>query len=80
MEEERFVVGARNSSGEKGEQKKGLRLFRAHGLVELGKVASGSASQGLWLGDGKVGFQVVGESRSQLPGRGTVGEVGRRGR
>ena len=45
------------------------------GSVELVQVASGSAAQGLWLGNRKVGFQVLGLDRSQLPGRGTVGEV-----
>ena len=43
----------------------------------LGKVASGSATQGLWLGDRKVGSQVVGKDRSQLSGIETVGEVRR---
>ena len=54
-----------------------MRLFRARDLAELGKVASGSAEQGLWLGDRKMGSQVIGEDRSRLPGRGTVMEVRR---
>ena len=57
-----------------------MRLFRARGLVEFGKIASGFATQSLWLRDIKVGSQLIGEDRSQLPGRGTVGEVGRGGR
>ena len=60
-----------------------MRLLRVLGSAELGKVASGSASQGLWLGDRKVGFQVIIEDKSRLPGRRTVGKVrtgGRRGR
>ena len=52
----------------------------ARGLVELGKVASGSAAQDLWLRDRKVRSQVIGEDRSQFSGRGTVGEVRRGGR
>ena len=55
-----------------------MRLLRAHGLVELGKIASGYATQGLWLGDKTVGFQVIGEDQSQFPGRGALGEVRRR--
>ena len=46
----------------------------------LGKVVSGSATQSLWLGDRKVGSQVVGEDQSRLPGRGAVRKVGRGGR
>ena len=57
-----------------------MRLLRARGSAELGKVVSGSASQGLWPGDRKVGSQLIGEHRSRLPGRGTVGEVKRGGR
>ena len=57
-----------------------MRLFRARGSVELGKVASGSATQGLWLRDRKVESQVIGEDRGRFPGRRTVGEVRREGR
>ena len=39
MDDERFVAAAR-SVGERG-----MRLLRAHGLAELGPVASGSAIQ-----------------------------------
>ena len=46
--DERFVAPARNSRGEER-----MRLFRARGLTELGQVASGSAMQGLWLGNRK---------------------------
>ena len=35
-------------------------------------VASGSATQGLWLGDRKVGSQVIDEDGSRLLQRGTV--------
>ena len=45
------VRGSRKkfSSG-KGAAKQQVRLLRAHGSAELGKVASGSASLDLWLG------------------------------
>ena len=52
----------------------------ACGSADLGNVASGSATQDLWLRDRKVGSQVSGIDRSRFPGRGTVGEVRRRGR
>ena len=67
------------SKGEGGEKGR-VRLHRARGSVQLGKVASGFAAQGLWLGDRKVGFQVSSEDRSRLPERGTVGEIRRGGR
>ena len=57
-----------------------MRPLRARGPAKLGKVAYGSATQGLWLRDRKVGSLVSGEDRSRLPGRGTVGEVRRGGR
>ena len=46
-----------------------MRLLRARESVELEKVAPGSATQDLWLGNRKVGSQVIGKDRSQLPGR-----------
>ena len=36
--------------------------------------------EGLWLGDRKVGSQVVGENRSRLPGRRSFSEIKREGR
>ena len=42
---------------------------QARGSAELGKVASGSTTQGVWLGGRIVGSQVI------LPGRGTVEKV-----
>ena len=57
-----------------------MRLLRARGSVELGKVASGFAMQGLWLRNGKVGSEVSGVDQCQFPGRGTVREVRRGGR
>ena len=76
MDKERFEAAARNSATKKGEHKD----FRARGLVELGKVASGSATQGLCLEDRKVGSQVIGEDQSRFPGIGTLREVRRGGR
>ena len=43
-----------------------VRLLRARGSAELGEVASGSATQGLWLRNRKVGSQVSGVDRSRL--------------
>ena len=57
-----------------------MRLLRARGSAELDRVASGSATQDLWLGDRKVESKVAGENRSRLLGRGTVGKVRRGGR
>ena len=33
-----------------------MRLLRVRGLAEIGKVASGSATQDPWLGNRKVGI------------------------
>ena len=51
-----------------------MRLHGACGSAELRKVASGSATQGFWLGNGKVGSLVSGINRSRFPGRRAVGE------
>ena len=67
-------------SGRERRAKARVRLLQARGSVELGKVASGSATQGLWLRNGKVGSQVNAIDRSQFPGRRTVRKVRRRGR
>ena len=64
------------SEEERGAERR-MRLLKARGSAELGKEASGSATQGLWLGDRKVGSQIVGEDQSRLLGRRTVGEVRR---
>ena len=53
-----------------------MRLHRARGSAELREVASGSATQSLWLRNGKVGSQVTGIDRSRFPGRRTVGKLG----
>ena len=56
-----------------------VRLLGARGSAELSEVASSSATQSLWLKNGKVRSRVRGIGRSRFPGRRTVGEV-RRGR
>ena len=43
--------------------------------MELREVASGSATQGLWLRNGKVRSQLSGIDRSRFPGR-TVRKLG----
>ena len=54
-----------------------MSLLRAHGSAELRKIVSGFATQGLRLGDRKVGSQVDGRDRNRLPESGTVGGVRR---
>ena len=54
-----------------------VRLHKARGLAELKVVASGSAGQGLWLRNRKVGPQVSGIDQSRFPGRRAVGEIKR---
>ena len=74
------VCGSRKYfSGRERGAKERMRLLRARGSAKRGNVASGFTTQGLCLGDRKVGSQVVGKDRSRLPGRGTVGEVRRGG-
>ena len=80
VDEERLGAATRNSTREKGKAKGRVRLLRACGSAELGKMVSGSATQSLWLGDRKVGSQVIGKHPSRLPARGTVGKVRRGGR
>ena len=66
-------------SGRERRANRRVRLQRARGSAELSEIASGSATQSLWLRNGKVGSQVTGIDRSRFPGRRTVGKV-RRGR
>ena len=75
------VGGSRKkfSGGERGAKGR-MRLFRACDTAELREVAFGSATQGLWLRNGKVRSQVGGVDRSRLPGRRTVRKVRRGGR
>ena len=67
-------------SGREKRAKGRLRLHRARGSAELREVASGSATQGLWLRNRKVGSLVSGIDRSQFSGRRIVGEIRRGGR
>ena len=53
-----------------------MRLLRARGTAELSEVASGSATQSLWLRNRKVRSQVSGIDQSRFSGRGTVGKLG----
>ena len=54
-----------------------MRLIRARGSTKLREVAPGSATQGLWLRNGKVGSQISGMDRSRFLGRRTVWEIRR---
>ena len=56
----KFSGGKRRAEGR-------VRLLREHGTAELREVASGSATQCLWLRNGKVGSQVSGIDRSRFP-------------
>ena len=67
-------------SGSERRAKGRMRLLQARGSAELREVAFGSATQGLWLRNGKVRPQVSGIDRSRFPGRRTVGKVRRGGR
>ena len=74
------VGGSRKKFSESERRaKRRVRLHGARSSAEVGKVPSGSATQGLWLRNGEVRSQVGGIDRSRFPGRRTVGEV-RRGR
>ena len=64
-------------SGKERRAKGRVRLLRARVSVELREVASGYATQGLWLRNGNVRSQVSGIERSRFPGRRAVGEIGR---
>ena len=59
VDEERLEAATRNSAGEK-RAKGRVRLHRARGSAQLREVASGSATQDLWLRNGKVESQVSG--------------------
>ena len=55
------IGGSRKKFRERERRAKGrVRLHKARGSAELSEVASGSATQGLWLRNGKVGSQVSG--------------------
>ena len=67
-------------SGREKRAKGRAKLLKTRGSAELSEVASGSATQGLWLRNGKVRSQVSGIDRSRFPGRRTVTKVRREGR
>ena len=64
------------SGGEGGAERR-MRLLRARGSAEHGNVASGFATQGLWLGERKNGISASRQRLSRPPGRRTVGRVER---
>ena len=53
-----------------------MRLHRARGSTKLREVASGSATQSLWLRNGKVGSQVGVVDRSRFLGEEQFGKFG----
>ena len=53
-----------------------MRLHRVRGSAELREVASGSATQSLWLRNGKVESQVSGVDRSRFLGEEQLGKLG----
>ena len=57
-----------------------MRLLCARGTAKLRKVISGSATQDLWLRNGKVRSQANSMDQSRFPERRTVRKVRRRGR
>ena len=69
-----------NQLGKKDEKKGRVILLRARCSAELGKVASGSVTQDIWLADRKVRSREIGEDRSRLPRKGTAGEARREGK
>ena len=72
VNKERFVAAAKNSAVEKEEQKKNeTRQGTCLGGARTGSLCFYYARP--LAGNGKEGFQVVGEDRSRLSGRGTVG-------
>ena len=76
VDEERFVIAARISMGRKDSR----NMNEPPQSTWVGGTQKGIiwfATQGLWLGDRKVGSQVVGKDRNRLPERGTVGAVRR---
>ena len=59
------VGGSRMKFHERERRAEGrVRVFRARGTAELREVASGFATQGLWLRNGKVRSQVSGIDQS----------------
>ena len=63
-------------SGGEGRAEKRVRLHRARVSAEHRKVASGSATQSLWLRNGKVGSQVSGIDRADSLEEEQLGKLG----
>ena len=75
-----FGGSRKKFSGRERRAKGRVRLLRARGSAELREVASGSATYGLGMRNGKVGFQVSGIDQSRSLGRKTVRKIRRGGR
>ena len=60
----REVCGSRKKFAEKRESKRTSETPQSRGSAELGKVVTGSATQGLCLKDREVRSQVIGEDRN----------------
>ena len=67
-------------SGREKRAKGRVRILRARGSAELRMIASGSATQGLWLRNGKMRSQVSGIDESRFSGKRTARKVRRGGR
>ena len=55
VDEEKLEAAARTAEGKRGAKGR-VRHLRVRDSAELRKIASGSATQGLWLGDKKSGI------------------------
>ena len=53
-----------------------MRLLRARSSAELKKVASGSATQGLWLGTEKCDLRKSAKSKADSLGEEQLGKLG----
>ena len=78
VKEERLEAAAKNSAGKKSRRR--VRLLRARSSAKLREVTSGSATQGLWLRNRKMGSQISTRDQSGLPGKRTVREIRRGGK
>ena len=70
------MVAAKNSAAIKGGAERRMRLLRPRGSVNLGKVASSLATQGLCLGDRKVESQIICEPEATLLRKEQLGKLG----
>ena len=75
--EVRKIGGSRKEFRGRERRAKGrVRLHRARGSAELSEVASGSATQSLWLRSGKLRSQVSSLDRSRSLGEEQLGKLG----